>query len=76
MGELAEVFTRKFPNVLDEIFEFDVSHYEKFTNDLVNLGYALSLQDCRDCLTKCSDENKECLPHLYYYKEQQARIQS
>ena len=69
LGEIAEVFTRRFPKALDHMNNFDISTYEKFTGDLVNMGYALSLQDCRNCLTKCVDENKDCLPHLYYYKE-------
>jgi len=74
LGEIAEVFTRRFPEALNYYDNFDVSTYEKFTQDLVNMGFALSLQDCRDCLTKCADENKNCLPHLYYYREQQAEI--
>ncbi len=75
LGEIAEVFTRKFPGALDANNEYDFSHYDAFTINLVNLGYVLSLADCRDCLAKCADENKGCLPHLYYYKEQQAKMQ-
>ena len=43
LGDIAEVFTRRFPEALDNINNFDVSSYEKFTHDLLNMGFALSL---------------------------------
>lgn len=69
LREIAQEFTTKFPDVLDETDKIDISMYEGFSADLIKMGFSLSLQDCRNCLTKCVEENKECLPHIFYYKE-------
>ncbi|MFX0051354.1 MAG: hypothetical protein ACFE8U_08690 [Candidatus Hermodarchaeota archaeon] len=69
IGEIAEAFSKEYPKTLNGIYEYDVSKYDGFTENLVKMGFALSLQDCRDCLSKCADEEKDCLPHLYYFKE-------
>jgi hypothetical protein len=69
IAEIAETFTKDYSKALERVQDYNTLRFEGFTNKLVNMGYSLSLQDCRDCLTKCIDENKECLPHLYYYKD-------
>ena len=73
LGEIAAQFRRKYPEVLAKGETFDFSRFDGFTNDLIELGYAVEYQDCRNCLSKCKDENKQCIPHLYYFKEVQAK---
>jgi hypothetical protein len=69
IGEIAEIFISDYPNALEEIQDYNVVRFEGFTEKLVKMGFSLSLKDCRDCLTRCIDEEKGCLPHLYYYKD-------
>jgi hypothetical protein len=69
LGEIAEAFTARYSSILEDVNDYNIIEFDIFTAKLVKMGYSLSLQDCRDCLTRCKDENKGCLPHLYYYKD-------
>ena len=71
--EISSKFRLTYPSVLAQSDHFDYSRFDGFANDLIELGYAVEYQDCRNCLTKCKDENKQCVPHLYYFKEVQAK---
>ena len=69
VGEIAEAFIADYSSTLEGTHDYNVIRFDGFTTKLVNMGYSLSLQDCRDCLARCEDEDKGCLPHLYYYKD-------
>lgn len=69
LGEIAKEFITKYPSTLAELHISDFSIFDNFDEELAKMGYAVTLQDCRNCLKKCSDENKECIPHLFYFKE-------
>ena len=69
LGEIAKKFTTKFPSILTESYSLDFSIYDKFEDELAKMGYAITLQDCRNCLQKCADENKNCIPHLFYFNK-------
>ena len=72
LGEIAEKFISKFPSILTNTYSQDFSIYDSFEEELAELGYVIALQDCRNCLKKCADENKRCIPHLFYFKEKSA----
>jgi hypothetical protein len=71
LGEIASKFKQKFPSILTQTETHEYSQFDGFADDLIAMGYAVEYQDCRNCLSRCSDENKHCIPHLYYYKEAQ-----
>jgi hypothetical protein len=70
LGEIAEKFTTKFPSILTDSYSLDFSIYDCFEEELTKMGYVITLQDCRNCLEKCAEENKNCIPHLFYFKEE------
>ena len=76
LGEIAKKFTEKFPSILTDSYSLDFSIYDCFEEELADMGYAIALQDCRNCLERCAEENKRCLPHLFYFKEENAQTTS
>jgi hypothetical protein len=76
LGEIANGFTNKYPSILTESYSLDFSIYDSFEEDLTKMGFSIALQDCRNCLRKYADENKKCIPHLFYFKENSAETTS
>lgn len=61
-------FIQRYP--LDEIHNDFVDHasFVDFTNVIQELSKGeISVNHCRNCLTKCTVENKGCLPHSFYF---------
>ena len=76
LGEIANKFTAKFPGILTDSYSLDFSIYNCFEEELADMGYAITLQDCRNCLDKCADEKKNCIPHLFYFKGDNAQTKT
>jgi hypothetical protein len=67
---IADAFLIRYPmEVIQDPF---VSHqqFADFT-DIINQQSQdlLATQNCRNCLTKCTEENKGCLPHSFYFNK-------
>lgn len=74
MSRIAERFMTKYRAILFEEEILDISRFENFTYDLLELGISLSMQRRRNCLTNCTDEIQGCIPHLIYFKESFERV--
>ncbi len=74
LAEIASKFSRTYSNILAQTEDHDYSKFDGFTDSLIDMGYAVEYQDYRNCLSKCQEENMNCLPHLYYYKEAQTNV--
>jgi hypothetical protein len=69
LGRMAELFLDKYRQTLMEDDFVDITKFEGFTNDLIEMGLPLSMQTCRNCLMDCAETDMGCLPHLIYFKE-------
>jgi hypothetical protein len=56
--------------IILKLIDFQVGKVlSEFEEELAKMGYAINLQDCRNYLQKCADENKNCIPHLFYFNK-------
>ena len=69
MHDISTTFTNKYPKNLIDCDLIDIDAYSDFSIDLQKLGFYTNDEDCRNCLTKCTDCNKNCVPHLIYYNK-------
>lgn len=68
MGDIVTAFNSRYDAKHDyQVGLINIEKYEKFTEELERMEVPLKLHQCRNCLQKCADENKNCLPHLIYY---------
>ncbi len=69
LRKISEAFIEKYQHTLLKERLADLSKYKEFTKDLLEMGFSLSLEKCRDCLINCNEKDMGCLPHLVYFKD-------
>lgn len=69
LDAIATRFIIRYPT--DQIQSSFVSHanFRDFTDVTMEISRGqIKRLNCRDCLTKCTVENKGCLPHNFYFE--------
>ncbi|MCY3411644.1 MAG: hypothetical protein INQ03_08445 [Candidatus Heimdallarchaeota archaeon] len=61
-------FFERYPSISEDMYFIDATKYDDFTNEILKLGN-IKENTCRSCLTKCHEEDKNCLPHRFYYSQ-------
>ncbi|MHA1520962.1 MAG: hypothetical protein ACTSVZ_08420 [Promethearchaeota archaeon] len=69
LESLASRFLTKYPESLLQKFPIKTEDFIDFSEEIEKLNIPIANQQCRDCLTKCKDHKKSCIPHMIYYEK-------
>ena len=69
MNIISNNFLKQFAKDKITSVIIDQRDFEHFLENIFELGILTSIEQCRDCISKCKDKNMGCIPHAFYFKE-------
>lgn len=76
LDKIATIFLTKYPKEILEATPVRFNNFYNFTEEINNLKLPVQREHCRNCIEKCKDYKKGCLPHMVYFNKLENNLKS